>query len=62
MHLNQIFPSITNQGIRNYPALYYYIGLMDVEEFSPLFSFRNTLELLYLLVLTRVPAVWCIRA
>lgn len=62
MHLSHIFPSISNRGIRSYPALYYYVKLMDVEEFSPLFSFKNRSELLYLLVLTRVPAVWSIRA
>jgi len=55
------FNSTTSQGIRTYLIFYYYIGLIDVGEFSPVFFFRNVLELLYLL-LTRVPAVWSKRA
>lgn len=56
------FNTTTSQGIRSYLIFYYYIGLIDVEEFPQLFSFRNLSELLYLLLLTRVPAVWSKRA
>lgn len=34
------------------------MGLIRIEEFFPLFFFRNMSEVLYLLILTRVPAVW----
>lgn len=56
------FNTTTSQGIRSYLIFYYYIGLIDVEGFSPLFSFRNVSEVLYILLLTRVPAVWSKRA
>ena len=52
------FNTTTSQGVRSYLIIFCYIGLTDIEEFSPLFSFRNVSELLYLLLLTRVPAIW----